>query len=50
MLLERLTDKEPVVRVQAVLALSKFCVSGDSEEETNIMDKLVDAMSYDVSA
>ena len=49
-LLERLGDKEPLVRVQAVIALSKLCGSEDPDDDVNITDMLVETMTYDASA
>ena len=48
-LLERISDKEPPVRVQTVIALSKLCGSEDPSEEPNITDVLIDTLTYDPS-
>ncbi|KAI0674717.1 nuclear condensing complex subunit [Trametes maxima] len=53
-LLDRLRDKEPTVRTQAVIALTKLSYSEDPSElddgEPTIFDTLLDAMAYDTSA
>ncbi|KAI0363430.1 ARM repeat-containing protein [Pilatotrama ljubarskyi] len=52
-LLARLNDKEPTVRTQAVIALSKLSYSEDPSElaqgEPSILDTILDAMAYDTS-
>ncbi|KAI8971320.1 nuclear condensing complex subunit [Trametes punicea] len=52
-LLERLRDKEPTVRTQAVIALSKLSFSEDPSEledgEPTILDTITEAMAYDTS-
>lgn len=49
--MERVKDKEPAVRVQAVFALSKLQggeeESGDTED--NVVQKLLDMMQHDIS-
>ena len=47
---ERLNDREPLVRVQTVIALSKLCGSEDPSDETTITDMLIDTLTYDTSA
>ncbi|KAH9848970.1 nuclear condensing complex subunit [Lenzites betulinus] len=53
-LLDRLRDKEPTVRMQAVIALTKLSYSEDPSEledgEPTILDTILDAMAHDVSA
>ncbi|KAH9887359.1 nuclear condensing complex subunit, partial [Cubamyces lactineus] len=52
-LLDRLRDKEPTVRTQAVIALSKLAFSEDPSEleegEPSILDSILDTMAYDTS-
>ncbi|KAI9061537.1 ARM repeat-containing protein [Trametes sanguinea] len=52
-LLDRLRDKEPTVRTQAVIALSKLSLSEDPAEldegEPTILETILDAMAYDTS-
>ncbi|OSD02558.1 hypothetical protein PYCCODRAFT_1367188 [Trametes coccinea BRFM310] len=52
-LLDRLRDKEPTVRTQAVIALSKLSFSEDPSEleegEPTILETILDAMAYDTS-
>ncbi|KAJ8457735.1 hypothetical protein ONZ51_g11351 [Trametes cubensis] len=52
-LLDRLRDKEPTVRTQAVIALSKLAFSevpSELEEgEPSILDSILDTMAYDTS-
>ena len=53
-LLDRVRDKEPSVRVQAVIALSKLSASEDPEDVTEggsaINDVLTDTLVYDPAA
>jgi hypothetical protein len=53
-LLERVRDKEPFVRVQAVAALAKICGSEDLEElgegEQTATEVLEDLLAHDPSA
>ncbi|KAI0777818.1 nuclear condensing complex subunit [Trametes elegans] len=53
-LLDRLRDKEPTVRTQTVIALSKLSFSEDPSElaegESTILDTIIDAMAYDTSS
>ncbi|KAI0824958.1 nuclear condensing complex subunit [Trametes gibbosa] len=53
-LLDRLRDKEPTVRMQAVIALTKLSYSEDPSEledgEPSILDTILDAMAHDTSA
>ena len=46
---ERINDREPLVRVQAVSALSKLCGSEDPSDETTITDVLIETLNYDTS-
>jgi condensin complex subunit 3 len=50
-LLDRIHDKEPTIRVQAVIALSKLSASEDpadvEEGESTIIEVLVDTVSHD---
>ncbi|KAI0360255.1 ARM repeat-containing protein [Trametes cingulata] len=52
-LLDRLRDKEPTVRTQAVIALSRLSYSEDPSEladgEPTILETILDAMAYDSS-
>ncbi|KZT66150.1 hypothetical protein DAEQUDRAFT_730656 [Daedalea quercina L-15889] len=52
-LMERARDKEPTIRVQAVVALSKLAGSEDVPEledgEQTIMDMLIDCLTYDIA-
>ncbi|OBZ78081.1 Condensin complex subunit 3 [Grifola frondosa] len=52
-LMERLRDKEAMVRVHAVVALSKLSFSEEPSEleegESSILDTLIDTMTYDTS-
>ncbi|KAF8647428.1 hypothetical protein AX16_006718 [Volvariella volvacea WC 439] len=53
-LIDRITDREPSVRVQAVIALSKLCGSEDPDEvadgEKTVLDILLETLAYDGSA
>ncbi|KAL6308311.1 nuclear condensing complex subunit [Sparassis latifolia] len=53
-LLERIRDKEPPIRAQTVLALSKLAPSENiaelEEDETSIQELLLDTLTYDTSA
>ncbi|KAL1941783.1 hypothetical protein VTO73DRAFT_6783 [Trametes versicolor] len=53
-LLDRLRDKEPTVRMQAVIALTKLSYSEDPSEldegEPSILETILDAMAYDTSS
>jgi condensin complex subunit 3 len=53
-LLERITDKEPPVRIQAVIALSKLCGSEDPADvedgEQTATEILLDVVSTDNAA
>ena len=50
--MERVTDKEASVRVQALIALSKLAGTEDPSEledgEPTVVDILLDAMSFDI--
>lgn len=52
-LMERARDREPPIRVQAIIALSKLAGSEDISEveegEQTILEVLVDALTYDIS-
>ncbi|EPS93226.1 hypothetical protein FOMPIDRAFT_1056181 [Fomitopsis schrenkii] len=52
-LMERTRDREPPIRVQAIIALSKLAGSEDVSEldegEQTIMEALLDAITYDTS-
>lgn len=52
--MERARDKEPIIRAQAVVALSKLAGSEDvsdlREDELSIMEVLLDTLAYDDSA
>ncbi|KAH8101082.1 nuclear condensing complex subunit [Cristinia sonorae] len=48
-LLERIRDKESVVRVQAALALCKICTADEPDEPPTITDVLVDTLCHDPS-
>ncbi|PCH39141.1 hypothetical protein WOLCODRAFT_110578 [Wolfiporia cocos MD-104 SS10] len=52
-LMQRVRDKEPAIRVQAIAALSKLAGSEDVSElddEQSIMDALLDALAHDTAA
>ena len=53
-LMERVRDKEPIVRVQAVIALSKLCNSEDPVEDEDGQpsgaEVLEDILAHDPSA
>jgi condensin complex subunit 3 len=53
-LIERVHDKETLIRVQAVVALSKLCGSEDpsdvEEDEQTAIDVLLDTLSCDPAA
>ena len=53
-LVERIRDKEPTVRAQAAVALAKLSSAEDvselDEDETPLIEIVVDAMTYDTSA
>ncbi|KDQ54411.1 hypothetical protein JAAARDRAFT_60793 [Jaapia argillacea MUCL 33604] len=53
-LLARTHDKEPSVRVQAVIALSKLCatelITPDEDDEVNVLEVLLEVLSGDPSA
>ena len=52
--MDRITDKEPAIRAQAVVALSKLCGSEDPADlkggEPTLVEILVDTLSHDPSA
>ncbi|GJE85117.1 condensin complex subunit 3 [Phanerochaete sordida] len=49
-LLERVRDKESVVRVQAAIALSKLCGTEDPDEEPKVTDVIIDVLAHDTAA
>lgn len=53
-LMERTQDREPAVRVQAIMALAKLAPSEDltelDEDEPSIVDVLCDTLAHDTSA
>jgi condensin complex subunit 3 len=52
--LDRINDKEPTIRVQAVHALSKLCGSEDpadlGEGEQTVTEVLIETLSHDPAA
>lgn len=51
--MDRVRDKEPPIRAQAIIALSKLAGSEDisdlGEDEASIMEVLLDSLTYDTS-
>jgi len=52
-IMDRVNDKEPPVRAQAVIALSKLCGTEDQADiedgEPTAIDVLIDALTHDSS-
>jgi condensin complex subunit 3 len=53
-LLERLRDKEPIIRIHSVVAFTRLCGSEDpedlSEDEPSLLQVLEETLAYDPSA
>jgi hypothetical protein len=53
-LLDRINDKEPAIRVQAVISLSKLCGTEDpldlAEGEQTVSEVLMETLSHDPAA
>jgi condensin complex subunit 3 len=53
LLLERVRDKEPHVRLQAVIAIARLQrgeEGAEGEEEENLSEVLIDVLQYDPAA
>lgn len=48
--MDRVRDKEAVVRIQAVIALSKICGADDPSESPTVLEVLLETLQYDLSA